>query len=137
MKMQKEKDANQMTRKDFENLPNRGSFNTDIGLIDSVVFLPTRKKHDSGFRCIDFVAVKGNTPFCRLSGCSDVIHLEGIGGYGFNWLSKYHTCPATVPPSGWSIDCLPTSGLFRLFCGRKISVSEALSSFEIYTREKN
>jgi len=121
-----------MTRKDFESLPYRKR--NDMIICDSIVILPTRRKHDSGFRCMDFVAVVRNEPKCLLSGMSDVLHLDGIGGNGFNWLKKYGKVPEVIPPSGWSIDCLPKSGLLRVFAlnGHKIICGSALSSFEIY-----
>lgn len=88
--------------------------------------------HDSGYRLLDFVAVKDQKPICRLSGCSDVIHIEGIGGLGFDWLHRYTGVPDLVPPTDWSIDCLKRSGLLRMFCRGGIRVGSALSSFEIY-----
>lgn len=89
--------------------------------------------HDSGYRLLDFVAVKDNKPLCRLSGCSDVIHFNGIGGYGYNWLEKFKKIPDKVDPIEWDIDCLPKSGLLRIFSrGHQIKVGSALSSFEIF-----
>ena len=67
------------SKKEFEALPKR-KWDEGIGEFDSMIILPTKHIHDSGFRCMDFVAVKGKEPFCRLSGCSDVIHMDGIGG---------------------------------------------------------
>jgi hypothetical protein len=123
---------NKMKRKDFEALPHR-KWNEDIGEFDSLIILPLRRRHDSGFRLMDFVAVRRYEPICLLSGSSDVVHIEGIGGYGFNWLERYSgLCPRLVPPIGWSIDCLPVSGLLRMFCDREMRVGEATSSFEIY-----
>lgn len=124
-------DINKMKRKDFEGLPHR-KWNNDVGEFDSLVILPLRRRHDSGYRCMDFVAVKGDEPVCLLSGCSDFIHIEGIGGLGYGWLKKYGKCPSLVPPTGWSIDCLPVSGLLRMFCHGKIKAGMGLSSFEIY-----
>lgn len=124
-------DVTQMKRKDFESLPHR-KWDEDIGEFDSLIILPLRRRHDSGYRCMDFVAVKEDKPVCRLSGCSDVIHIEGIGGFGFDWARKYGRCPPLVPPTDWNIDCLPISGLLRMFCHGKIKVGGALSSFEIY-----
>jgi hypothetical protein len=131
------KNINEMTRKEFEALPCR-EWNEDIGEFNSMVILPKRKKHDSGYRCMDFVAVKNdNTTLCRLSGCSDVIHIDGIGGYGDNWLNKYTTVPKLIPPSGWSIDCLPKSGLLRIWpSSNKMICGLPLSSFEVYAKEK-
>ena len=136
--MMTEKSVCDMTRKEFDALPHR-KWDEDIGLFDSLVVLPgkARDLHDSGYRCMDFVAVKNGKPICRLSGGSDVIHIEGIGGLGKNWLSKYNTVPSMVPPSRWSIDCLPKSGLLQFFGHpNKISCGAALSSFEIYSVEE-
>ena len=126
-------DVNDMTRKDFDALPSRG-WNEDIGEFDSLVILPGRVKemHDSGFRCMDFVAVRKTVPICRLSGCSDVVHINGIGGYGKNWFSRVGGIPKTIEPISWSIDCLAKSGLLRLFCRHNLEAGEALSSFELF-----
>lgn len=124
-----------MTRKDFNALPLRKNWNVDF-ICDSMVILPLRTKHDSGFRCMDFVACIKNEAICRLSGCSDVIHIGGIGGFGHDWLNKYKTVPRMIPPAGWSIDCLPKSGLLRLFCDKDLICGGSLSSFEVYSREK-
>ena len=127
---------NKMTRKEFESLPLKDRWDEYIEC-NSLIILPTRRKHDSGFRCMDFIAVKDNTPICRLSGCSDVIHLDGIGGYGFNWAKKYSSVPSLIPPSGWSIDCLSTSGLLRIWPNSgKMITGASLSSFEIYVLQK-
>jgi len=121
---------NKMTRKDFEALPHR-KWDEEIEC-DSIIILPTHKKHDSGFRKMDFVAVVKDEPICLLSGCSDVIHFDGIGGFGKDWV-KYGGCPDLVVPSGWSIYCLPKSGLLCIFSNNgKIYCDTACSSFEIY-----
>lgn len=150
----------EMTRREFEKLPRRKW--REIIECDSIIILPARfdwwgvvkykvrqclarlfrttmpetwevgHLHDSGFRRMDFVAVQGCKPICLLSGCSDVIHFDGIGGLGYRWLEKYGTVPQLIPPSAWNMDCLP-SGLLRLWTGRgKIICGPALSSFEIF-----
>jgi hypothetical protein len=126
------KDINLWTRKEFRSLPLR-KWDEDIGEFDSLIILPTRRIHDSNFRCMDFVAVRKNIPFCRLSGCSDVIHIDGIGGLGKNWFTKFGKVPESISPIEWSIDCLKISGLLRIFTYNKLTVGEALSSFEIYS----
>ena len=74
-----------MTKKDFEKVPERGGFSEDIGEFNSLVIIPMGYAHDSGWMCMDFVAVsEDGEPICRLSGNSDVLHVDGIGGYG-NW----------------------------------------------------
>ena len=126
----------EMTIKEFRALPYRKKWNKDV-VCDSIILLPERRLHDSGFRCIDFIAVRDECAIFRLSGCSDVLHLDGIAGFGYKWLAKYGGCPATIPPSGWQMDCLPKSGLFRIWpSSRRIVASCALSSFEIYAVTK-
>jgi len=100
--MEKKKLLGDWTRKEFEALPCR-AWDEEIEFT-SMVILPTRRIHDSGYRCMDFVACKNQVPFVRLSGCSDVIHVDGIGGYGKDWLNSH-----------------------RMTCG------SALSSFELYS----
>lgn len=153
-------DINQMTRADFEKLPDN-KWNNDIGEFDTLIILPSiirlrqvwwywiRTKiakvfsitkpeiwdiyglHDSGYRCMNFIACKDDKPLCKLSGCSDVLHFDGIGGYGYQWTKKGGV-PEKVIPAGWTIDCLPESGLLRIFCSGYIRAGNALSSFEIY-----
>jgi len=122
----------QMTRKDFEAVPYRKGWSTKE-IFDSFVILPTRRKHDSGYRCMDFIAVKDNRPVCRLSGCSDVVHFNGIGGFGYRWVEEYARCPETVPVTAWNMDCLHKSGLLRVWADRcELLNEDALSSFRVY-----
>jgi len=124
-----------MTRKQFEKLPHR-EWSEEV-VCDSIIILPLKEMHDSGYRCMDFVAVKENKAICLLSGGSDVIHIDGIAGLGKDWLKKYGSVPRLIPPSEWSIDCLPKSGLLRLWPGhRKMSCGPALSSFEVFAEPK-
>jgi hypothetical protein len=111
---------NKMTRKQFNELRPR-DWNEDIGELDSVVILPLRSMHDSGYRKMDFVGVVGDEPVCRLSGCSDVVNVGGI-----IWGSD--------KTQRWSIDCLAVSGLLRIFSNQKILVGPALSSFDIFQK---
>lgn len=73
----------EMSKEDFAKVPARKTFYEDIGEFDALVIIPTDQPHDSGYMFMDFVAVgsKGE-PICRLSGWSDVLDLDGIGGYG-------------------------------------------------------
>lgn len=128
------KDVMKMTRKEFNELPER-KWDEDIGEFDSLIILPLRPIHDSGYRCLDFVACKYLNPICRLSGVSDVLHINGISGLGENWTEKYKSYPDKVSSVDWSIDCLPKSGLLRLFSSKKLKASTALSSFEIFAKE--
>lgn len=92
--------------------------------------------HDSGYRLISYVLCKDEEPFCITPG-GDVLHIDGIGGFGYKWFENYHCVPATVPVAGWTIDCLPQSGLFRLWCSEDILVGRSLSSQEIFRIEED
>ena len=128
------KDVNKWTRKEFEALPHR-KWNEDIGEFDSLIIPPKRYIHDSGFACMDFIAVVEGEPKYLLAGGSDVVHINGIGGYGWKWFERFGTIPEKVKPISWSIDCLKTSKLLRLFSNSKLKAGEALSSFEIYSTD--
>ena len=122
-----------MTKEDFEKVPGRGGWSRDIGEFSSLVIIPQDYAHDSGWMCMDFVAVsKEDEPICRLSGCSDVLNLDGIGGYG-KWRVDEHQFPSRIEPKGWSIDCLPC-GYLRLFSRSMMTAGPTLSSFEIYAK---
>jgi len=123
----REKDLSLMTAKDFEKLPRR-KWNEDIGLITALIILPPKYKHDSGYTVMDFVGVKKDGTMIRLSGCSDVIHIDGIGGYRCNMAN----IGKKIKPVSWRIDCLYKSKLLRLFCNNEFKVGTALSSFEIW-----
>ncbi len=131
------KDINEMSKKEFLELP-YAKWDEEYEF-DSLVIIPHTKEdmHESGYRCMSFCAVKGDKPLFLLGGGSDVLHLGGIGGFGYDWLSKYKTCPKLVPPTGWSIDCIPKSGLLRIFCGISGLISgRGLSSFELFKKEE-
>lgn len=129
------KTLSQMTRADFEAVaePSTENWREEIRDFDSLVILPQRRMHDSGYRRMSFVACKGDTPIVKLGGGSDVIHIDGIGGFGYKWNERFGVCPQTVPPVSWSIDCLKTSRLMRLFShGNLIAEGSCFSSFEIF-----
>lgn len=82
------KEFTKWTRKEFEALPTPKSYtNEEIGEVDSLVILPEKHNHDSGWRCMSFVTIQNGVPTYRISGCSDVINLGGIGGYNFQGMS--------------------------------------------------
>ena len=123
----KRKYINEMTIEEFQAVRRR-KWNATTKDFDSLVILPKAELHDSGYRLMDFVACKDGLPVIRLSGCSDVLNINGIGGYG-KWMRKV---PTYIPPIDWSVDCLPKSGLLRLFCSRTLTAGRALSSLSIY-----
>jgi hypothetical protein len=116
-----------MTRKQFEAVPDREKWDEHI-ICDCIVIMPTKKMHGSGYRMMDFVAIKDGKPLMRLSGCSDVIHIDGIGGSGYK---KVYS--DLVERRSWSIDCLNKSGLLRMFVSDcDLVCGGSLSSFEIW-----
>lgn len=133
------KSFTEWTREEFESLPTPKSFtNEEVGEVDSLIILPCEYCHDSGFRCMEFITIQEGEPTYRLSGCSDVLNLSGIGGYNVrtglgNFVLRHKT--RLMPANNWCIDCLPTSGLLRIFCDKKIYVGSSLSNFEIYFKE--
>ncbi len=128
-----EKDLNAWTVEEFKSLPTKG-WREDVGEFDSLIIMPTNQMHGSEFRCMDFVVVKGQTPFYLLSGGSDVIHIDGIGGYGKRGLLG--NLPTIFARKGWCIDCLNTSGLLRLFSEGTLTAGNLLSSFDVYSEIK-
>ncbi len=160
------KDVNDMTRRDFEKLRHRGweenigAFDSIVILpcrvpswsrllyamqlwlsrrlrwIARPELYSIRGMHDSGYRCMDFVAIREGEPVCRLAGSSDVVHLDGIGGYGHDWLNKGPGIPKVLPIRDWNFDCLDRSGLLHLWCRGKLHAAPALSSFELYCIDK-
>jgi len=124
------KDISEWTREEFDKLPWREERNKEFECT-SIVILPLRKCHSSGFRLMDFVACNGGVPICRCSDCSDVIHIDGIGGYG-KW-SVQTGLPKSIKPRAWSIDCLKKSGLLHLWPNHgKMIIGAAYSSFEVF-----
>lgn len=130
-----EKDLNDWSKAEFEALE-YSNHHEDIGEFDSLVILPTKDIHDSDYRCMAFIACKGNKPIAKIGGGSDVIHINGIGGYGKDWLYKQPGVPKSIEPIGWSIDCLKKSKLLRLFTHQNLVAGKAYSSFEIYSVKK-
>ena len=125
------KELNEMTRKDFDTLPER-KCNEVLEGCDSIVIIPSRKKHDSGYACFGYIAVKGDTAW--KCGGGDVIHIDGIGGYGKDWVTRNIGVPRMVDVKGWNIDCLMKSGYLRIWSSTgKITCDPDLSSMEIFS----
>ena len=118
------------TREEFENLPIKKPelpFN-------SFVIIPTGKIHDSGYGCMKFALANHDIVVGCVGGCSDVINLNGIGGYGHNYKDAVKT--RMVPVIDWNIDLLP-NGLLRVFTSNNLDIPEMiLSNFEVYDAKK-
>lgn len=105
----------------------------DNNRYDSVIIVPMNDVHDSGYRCMTYLFCRGNTIVARNNGCSDVLHLDGIGGYG-DW-TKEQTIPKKILPKAWRVDCLP-NGFLRIFCRGKIKNGNGLSDYDIFADVK-
>lgn len=102
----------------------------------SFVIVPMNRTHDSGFGCMKFVLLRDNEIVGCVGGFSDVVHLNGIGGYGRNWIEGFYSQSATKP-IGWSMDLLRKSGCVRVFCGRELTTDEwVCSDFEVFVSER-
>lgn len=124
----------EMTKEDFKKVPQRKNFMAPVPPFRSFVIIPTEQEHDSGYLCMEFVAAdKDDKPIVRMSGCSDVVHINGIGGYG-NW-RNFKNLPQMIPRVTWRIDCLPQSGYLRLFSDYDLTCGDSLSDFEVYATE--
>jgi hypothetical protein len=133
-------DYTHWTIEQFKALPEPSSFtNEEIGLIEGLIIMPTNNLHESGYRLMEFVTIQDGVPTYRVSGCSDVLHIGGIGGYNIgrynfdNMDMLIHR--EMMPRIAWKIDCLPISGLVRLFCGKKMYLGESLSEMGIFVIE--
>lgn len=122
-------DILEMKQKDFKAMPITCNREEIPELFDSVVIIPEKHLHDSGWKCMSYVLCKGCEPIVRVAGGSDVIHIDGIGGYG-EWEQDI---PEMVKPKGWTIDCLPC-GYLRLFSSsHNLKTSQiGFSDFDIY-----
>ena len=100
----------------------------------SLVIISTGKLHDSGFGIMNFVACdKQNNPMFKVAGFTDVLHIDGIGGYG-DWSGNM---PTSRPIQAWSIDCLPC-GYLRLFCRGSMTFGNLpTSDFEIFWHQED
>ena len=119
------------TREEFENL----DYFKSADDFNGVVIIPTNELHDSGFRCMKFALTNGNEVVGCVGGISDVMHLNGIGGYGkYNKDFDKTLKTDMVKRIDWSIDCLP-NGLIRLFCSGKLDIDEIIiSDFNLYVK---
>lgn len=116
---------------DFKELPKITELPESEREFDSLIIIPERYKHDSGYMCMSFVGCNGNKAVCIMGGGSDIIHLDGIGGNG-NWRKGVGSkISDKIQPKAWKIDCIPC-GYLRIFAYGNISIGSMFSGFEIY-----
>ena len=101
-------------RGDFDKIPMR-KFDEIICTKD-IYILPTRRKHHSGYACMEFVAKKPNGEFVRLGGCADVAVF-------YSWKFK--------------LDCLYPSKIIHLFSSDYVFIKDyGFSDIFVYNEEK-
>lgn len=121
-----------MTRKELLNLP-VADFKDEIPLLDELFFIPTMRKHDSGYRCIEVIGIRyerdlnlksylkrtGNYEYAKkIATYSDVINWNGM--------HKYNN-------QSWAIDVPSDCNCMRLFVRDnlpRIRILWKLSDFE-------
>lgn len=123
----------EMTKEDFKNLPRFGWDNRPVEF-DSFVIIPNDKIHDSGYMCMEYCVFNNGEPIGIFGGESDVIHFDGIGGYGLDFEKAVKTRMTDV--KSWRVDCLPCGYIRVWCCGCKLIAGGCLSDFEVYTKMK-
>lgn len=103
----------------------------EIGVFNGFIIVPTGELHDSGFGCMKFVLTKHSDIVGAVGGWCDVVHLNGIGGYGLDWQRSLKE--RRVPVIDWSIDLLPKSGCLRVFSTHRLALDDFIGSdFIVY-----
>lgn len=98
-----------MNRKELLSIPER-DWKEELKDVVGVYVIPSRRKHESGWACMDFVAEfkEENKPRVRFGGCCDDVSFEG---------------------AHFRMDCDYPSGIIHIWCGHKpFTVSSGLSS---------
>lgn len=96
-----------ITRKELLSVEKR-EWDEDLTDIYSVYVLPSRRKHDSGYNCMDFVAVNGERKRIGFGGGCDDLKLDG---------------------KHFRMDC--EDGIIRIWNRIPFSVSHDLSSIDL------
>lgn len=122
-------DINKMTVKDFRKLEPFG----EDAEFNGIVLVPCNDVHESGFRMMRFVLLYDHKIVGVIDRGSDVLHINGIGGYGLNYKEAMKTQKVRVV--GWQIDCLSNSGLMRIFTNKTCIVFGGYSDFQIVVKD--
>lgn len=121
---------NSMTLEDLLAVPYSKTFGK-VGTFTGFIIVPTGELHDSGFGCMKFVLTHHNDIVGAVGGWCDVVHLNGIGGYGLGWQTSL--TDRKVPVIDWSIDLLPKSGCLRVFSSHRLALNDFIGSdFIVY-----
>ena len=129
------------TLEELQNVP----FYFEPGMVfDRLIIVPQQEIHDSGYAMMSYILTRKAEIVGKIGTSSDVLHLDGIGGYG-EWDPSKGAPPRTAPIRAWSIDCLPGSKCVSLFCGyneMKLEdsfdgIGNCLSDISVYGRDKH
>ena len=103
-----------MNKKELLSIPKRKWYETLSG-VSGVYVIPSRRKHDSGWACMDFVAEFSNDrPMVRFGGGCDVVNFVG---------------------EDFRMDCTYPHGIIHSFrCGR-FSITHDISSIDFQAEE--
>lgn len=100
---------------------------------NGIVIVSTGKVHESGYLCMKLVFVSGCRVVGCAGGCCDVLHLNGIGGYGLNYKETIVT--QKVDHINWQVDLLP-NGCVRIYTSKKLQIGSCnISDFEVFDAE--
>ena len=123
------KNIKEMTKKELMELENFITKKKFTG----IVIVPMNYKHDSGFQCMKYILLNEWDIVGVVGGGSDVVHINGIGGFGKE--PNYKT--RMVKVHNLRIDCLPKSKCLRLFSYDKMELSDLFvgSDFIFYFEE--
>ena len=120
------KDIKEMTKKELMELENFIPKKNFTG----IVIVPMNYKHDSGFQCMKYILLNHWDIVGVVGGGSDVMHINGIGGYGKepNYITRM------VKAHDLRIDCLPKSKCLRLFSDDEMELWDLFcgSDFSFY-----
>ena len=95
----------EITKKSLLNIPKR-KWNEPLKDIHSVYVIPSGRKHDSGYNCMDFIA-EGPDGLIRFGGGCDDVSFEG---------------------SFFRMDCMYPSGIVHIWNRKGFSISPDVSS---------
>lgn len=95
-----------MNRKELLNTPKR-KWDEELKNVFAVFVIPSRRKHDSGWACMDFVAVFSDNSCIRFGGGCDDVSFMG---------------------EHFQMDCVHPNGILRIHNSRGFSVSPDVSS---------
>lgn len=102
-------DVMKMTKKDFLAIPCR-KWDEELTGVEGVYVLPSRRKHDSGWACMDFVAeFADGRPMIRFGGGCDDVRFYG---------------------KGFRMDCTYPHGIIRIHARGTFTISSDLSSID-------